>query len=244
MKRWSLRPQRPSAPPLRGFISGSFLTFAEPAAVLRLRGRFDLRSLLAYILSAQGQPMQRGLQIIRRPDEFSGYYDVNCAVAVASALADSGKDDQALPWLDYALSRDPFNSQVAVLSAQSLYRSDRPDDAIALLQRQLELTPGNPLLWDELSVLWCLAGEWSLSDEALQRSEAIAPYRYERLYKRAEALVRINQHRRALNPVERYLAANPDDPAALALLADIQAHLPAPPATNAPPQPAKKYIWE
>ena len=36
-KRWSLRPQRPSAPSLRRFISGSFLTSAEPAPLLRLR---------------------------------------------------------------------------------------------------------------------------------------------------------------------------------------------------------------
>ncbi len=206
--------------------------------------RFDLRSLLAYILSSQGQPMQRGLQIIRRPDEFYGYYDVNCAVDVASALAAAGQPDLALPWLDYALSRDPFNSQAAVLSAQSLYRADRPDDAIALLQKQLELTPDNPLLWDELSVLWCLTGEWSLSDEALHRSEAIAPYRYDRLYKRAEALVRIHQYRRALNPIERYLAANPDDPSALALHDLIRSRLPAQPAPEPAPQPAKKFIWE
>ena len=36
-KRWSLRPQRPPSPSLRRFISGSFLTSAEPAPLLRLR---------------------------------------------------------------------------------------------------------------------------------------------------------------------------------------------------------------
>lgn len=57
-KRWSLRPQRPSAPLLRRFISGSFLTSAEPAPLLRLR---PLRPPLPFLRCGAPQISLRGI---------------------------------------------------------------------------------------------------------------------------------------------------------------------------------------
>ena len=61
-KRWSLRPQCPSAPSLRRFISGSFLTSAEPAPLLRLR---PLRPPLPFL-------RRRGASILPAGDRQSG----------------------------------------------------------------------------------------------------------------------------------------------------------------------------
>ena len=76
-ERWSLRPQRPSAPPLRGFISGSFLTFAKPAAVLRLR---PLRPPLPFLRFAQTV-----VAPFRQPASVSPRLRVRCAVLLRTS---------------------------------------------------------------------------------------------------------------------------------------------------------------
>ena len=122
------------------------------------------------------------------------------------------------------------------------------DAAVAVLQGAIERNPGNPLLWEDLTVQYCLLGSWDVATECFRKSEEIAPYRYERLLKWAQAMVRLRQYSRALKPIQGYLAAMPNDPEGLEILADIQRHLPAQrePADEPAPKTkdARKFPWE
>jgi cytochrome c-type biogenesis protein CcmH/NrfG len=112
----------------------------------------------------------------------------------------------------------------------------------------IERNPDNPLLWEDLAVQYCLLGNWDIATDCFRKSEEIAPYRYERLLKWAQAMVRLRQYSRARKPIRSYLAAMPDDPEALALLAIIQEHRPeqTEPADEPEPapKPARKFPWE
>ena len=129
-----------------------------------------------------------------------------------------------------------------------MHRIEGGDSAAALLRSAIERNPDNPLLWEDLAVQYCLLGNWKIATDCFRKSEEIAPYRYERLLKWAKAMMRLRQYSRALKPIRAYLAAMPDDPEGLALLADIQKRYPAqtePPEEDAPKEKsARKFPWE
>ncbi len=200
---------------------------AIETAYARWPHRFDIRALLALIRACQDQDPAQGLELLRGPGRDSGYYDINLAIAIGRDLHDRQRFDQARAWLEYALERDPWNSEAAIALARTLARIDTSERATTLLKNAIERNPRNPLLWEELAVLYTLLGDWSTANDCYAKSEEIAPYRYERLLKWAEAMVRLRQFSRANRQVSRYLTFMPDDPDALALQKQIQAHLPA-----------------
>ena len=206
--------------------------------------RYDARSMLAFVRAMRGTGLAEGLAILDPDGERKGYFDVQYSISTAKKLAGAGEHAKAEPWLRHALERDPYNSDASIELAQSLYRQQRADEAVEALKEALARTPDNPLLWDELSVLYCLIGEWSLSDEALERSERLAPYRFHRLFRRAEALSRIRQYRRALNPIVRYLEAVPEDPEAIALHELLLSKLPKQEPADPSPVERKRMPWE
>ena len=164
------------------------------------------------------------------------------SISVGKNLNAADRHELAEMWLRHALERDPWNSDASIALSESLYQQHRSEEAAETLQAALERTPNNPLLWDELSVLYCLTGDWSLSDEAMGHSDRLAPYRFQRLYRRAEALSRLRQYRRALHPILQYLEAVPEDPEAIALLDFLHTKLPQP--APADPTPRKRMPWE
>lgn len=208
--------------------------------------RYDVRALLCFILSAQGHPFDEVLPILHAPDGHDGYFDVLYATRVASYLLEAEHPEPAQPWLRYALGRDPSNSDASILLSQALYRTDQPAEAVAALRTAIEQTPDNPLLWEELASLYCLTGEWDESNDAIAHAERIAPYRFKRLYKLADALIRLRQYRRAAKPLRQYLSAVPEDPDALVLQSILDEQLPPPPPpTNAPAStPSSKLFWQ
>lgn len=209
--------------------------------------RFDVRALLALIRTVQGQAPANGIAFIRGAHAHSGYYDVELAIGIGRALMKRDRDAEAQPWLEYALRRDQWNSDAAIALSQALYNQDQTPQAIELLQKAIERNPKNPLLWEEIASIYCLQGDFDRSARCFRKSEAIAPYRYERLLKLAQMLFRLKQYPRAKGPIERYLAAMPDDPEGLALQAKILANLPA--KIEPEPEPAedrsnRKFPWE
>ena len=153
----------------------------------------------------------------------------------------------ARPWLEYALRRDAWNSEAAIALADALHQLKEGPAAVGILQSAIERNPDNPLLWEELASHYCLLGDWDVATRCFRKSEVLAPYRYERLLKWAQAMVRLRQYARALNPITAYLAAMPGDPEGLAIEATIRSHLPAQPDVPAEPddEPAdRKYPWE
>ena len=225
-------------------------SLAEEAALAahqRWPHRFDTRALLALTRSAQGQDAETGIALLRMPGEDSGYYDVNLAIFIGRSLHEKQRFAEARPWLEYAASRDAWNSEATMALAQTLYRLDEGMDAVERLKAAIERNPRNSLLWDELAVLYTLVGNWTLAIDCFAKSEELAPHRYERLLKWAEALVRLRQYSRASRHVARYLSILPEDPEALALQAQIQQNLPAnnePAPEPSSPKPARRFPWE
>jgi len=209
--------------------------------------RYDIRALLALTRSLQGEDPLEGIEMIQGEDQDPGYYDVQMAIGVGTVLLEKQQVEAARPWLEYAVERDQWNSAAAIALAKTLYQLDESDEAVELLQQSIERNPQNPLLWEEMASLYCLIGKWSLATHCFYKSEEIAPYRYERLFKWADALVRLRQYGRAQDPIARYLAAIPDDPEALALQATIVSNLPPKPETPSEPEPkttTKRFPWE
>ena len=221
---------------------------AAAAALARWPHRFEVRARLALARALRGQPADEGLALLRGPNEDAGYYDVVQAVAVGEALLKSKQPAAARPWLEYARTRDPWNSDATLALAEALHRLEGGEAAAALLRAAIERNPDNPLLWEDLAVQYCLLGNWTIATDCFRKSEEIAPYRYERLRKWAKAMVRLRQYSRALRPIQGYLAAMPDDPEGLEILADIQKRMPAqaePPEEAAPKEKsARKFPWE
>ncbi len=223
---------------------------AETAATAALASwphRFDVRALLALIRAVEGQQAEAGIASIRGADADVGYYDVSLSIGIGKELLQRNRPADARPWLEYAMRRDAWNSEAAIALAETLHQMDEGAAAVGILQSAIERNPGNPLLWEDLAVHYCLMGDWDISTQCFRKSEEIAPYRYERLLKWARALVRLRQYSRALNPITGYLAAMPGDPEALAILAKIQSHLPAHPETPAEPDQgttSRKFPWE
>jgi tetratricopeptide (TPR) repeat protein len=209
--------------------------------------RFDIRALLALIRAEQGQAAANGIAFIRGSGSNSGYYDIDLAIGIGRELLKKKRYAEARLWLEFALRRDSWNSEAAISLADTLHHLDDGARAVEILQSAIERNPRNPLLWEEIASLYCLLGNWDTATRCFRKSEEIAPYRYERLLKWADALVRLKQYSRARGPIGQYLAAMPDDPEGLALQAQINANLP--PKPEPPPEPAadkssRKFPWE
>ena len=220
---------------------------AAAAAHAHWPHRFDARALLALCRAYQDRDAQSGIDLIRPPGEDAGYFDVGLSIAIGRNLHDAKRYDDARPWLEYALSRDEWNSQAAIALAENLHRLESGGEAVELLKAAIERNPRNPQLWEELAVLYTLFGGWSLASDCFAKSEELAPHRYERLLKWAEALFRLRQYSRAERQINRYLAAMPDNPEAIALKAQIATNLPAkrdPEEDAEPRKPSRRFPWE
>ena len=196
------------------------------AALQQWPHRFDARARVALIRAHRGQDAAAGIRLLQNGTRDWGYYDINLALAIGRDLQKQHNHAAALPWLEYAHQRDPWNSDVIVALADARHHLQESDAAMQLLTDAVKRNPRNSYLWEELAVIHCLRGELKRANECFDKSEEIAPYRYERLLKWADALVRLHQYRRARKPIQRYLYFMPDDPAALALEEIINAHLP------------------
>ncbi|MDY0149041.1 MAG: hypothetical protein RBT03_03025 [Kiritimatiellia bacterium] len=139
----------------------------------------------------------------------------------------------------------PFAWTIDWLS-EALRLLDQDQHAVGLLQDAIKRNPRNPLLWEELAVLHTLLGDWKTAFDCYTRSEELAPYRYERYLKWADAMFRLRQYRRAKIQMNRYQTYMPDDPDALELQERIDAKLPAQPESTDPDEdkPARRFLWE
>ncbi len=221
---------------------------AAKTALAHWPHRFDIRALLAYTHARVDADVDGDIALIRGPDGAdSGYYDINLAIAIGRELLEKKRVDVAKPWFEHALRRDPWNSEAAIGLAEVLHRQDRRAEAIETLQAAIERNPDNPLLWENIASIYCLVGDWETANECFRKSEEIAPYRYERLLKWADALVRLKQYARARRPINNYVAAMPEDPEGLALQAQVLANLAAkgePAAEEDEQKPSRKFPWE
>jgi len=217
---------------------------AAEAVLSQWPHRYDARALLAFVEAMDGGTLENGLSLLCPEGERCGYYDVQFAISVGKNLNGADRPESAEAWLRHALGRDPWNSGASIALSDSLYRQQRYDESVDILKAALERTPKNPLLWDELSGLYCLIDRWELSDEAMKESGRVAPYRFQRFHRRAEVLSRLHQYGRAIHAIEQYLEAVPEDPDAIALRDLILSNLPPPEPAGPPPAVRKRMPWE
>lgn len=220
---------------------------AAATAHARWPHRFEVRALLAFARVLQGQDADRAIAFLRGTNTDCGYRDITLSIGIGRELMKKRRYADARPWLEHALRRDAWNSEAAIALAETLHHLDPGDQAVGVLQDAIARNPRNPLLWEEIASLYCLRGDWEIATRCFNKSEEIAPNRYERLLKWADALVRLRQYSRAHAPLRRYLSAMPEDPEGLALLAQIETNLPQKP--DPPPEPAadknsRKFPWE
>lgn len=130
--------------------------------------------------------------------------------------------------------------------SEALRLLEQDQQAVDLLQDASKRNPRNPLLFEELAVLYTLTGDWKTASDCYRRSEELAPYRYERYLKWADAMFRLRQYRRAKIQMNRYQIYMPDDPEALELQKQIDAKLPSQPESTDPAEdkPTRRFPWE
>lgn len=140
----------------------------------------------------------------------------------------------------------PFFAGTIDWMQEALRLLEHDQEAVDLLQDAIKHNPRNPLLWEELAVLYTLSGDWKIASECYKHSEELAPYRYERYLKWAEAMFRLRQYRRAKIQLNNYQKYMPNDPEALELQKHIDAKLPAQPESPDPAEdkPARLFPWE
>ncbi|MDR0994307.1 MAG: tetratricopeptide repeat protein [Verrucomicrobiota bacterium] len=194
------------------------------------------------------QDMEEGQDLIINGDEDCGYYDISTALFLGQALKHRDRAVQAIPWLHSALRRDIWNSESSIALAEAYAQAGDNEKSIETLQAAIERNPRNPLLWENLASLHCLFGNWTMATICFRKAEELAPYRYERLLKWADALARLKQFDRAQRRIDQYLVSVPYDPEALALKAHIQSNLPAQRSSSSPVPVEKaeprRFPWE
>ena len=175
-------------------------------------------------------------------------WNSDAAIALAEAAHQIEGAAHTLRHALRSIPRDPeplLPYAIATLE-QAVLQIEESPQSVDILQQAIRRNPRNPFLWMELASLYCLQGDWEIATECFEKSEELAPHRYERLLKWADALVRLRQYGRAYDPIRRYLAAFPDDPEGLALLAQIQTNRPSKflPPPEPKEKPSGKFPWE
>jgi hypothetical protein len=77
--------------------------------------RFEIRGLLAMVRAYQGEGTPGAIALIRGPaGSDHGYFDVEQALAIGRGPLRQKGQAAVRPWFEYALERDPWNSEAAI----------------------------------------------------------------------------------------------------------------------------------
>ena len=129
---------------------------------------------------------------------------------LAVALAQQGKNREAIPFLDQSLAINPRMPDALFARAQLLLAAGRPADALADIQRGLPLVPANPaMLMAEANALSEL-GRFEAAVQSFDRALALAPANPEALNNRGNALRQLGRLAAALESYEQALRLKPD----------------------------------
>jgi tetratricopeptide (TPR) repeat protein len=85
----------------------------------------------------------------------------------------SGNPEFAQQILARAMAAYPESPLMLGLKGKYLFGEGQQDDGIALLQKALEIQPGNLALWKDLQMLSALAGDVNLNAHARENAERI-----------------------------------------------------------------------
>jgi len=130
------------------------------------------------------------------------------AVTYGKALADEGRDEQALPVLQQAMDLDPAHA--AYQLALVLERLNRPQEAIPLLKRTVDAEPGNAEALTNLGLALCLTQKPKDAVPVLQRAISLAPDSVEAHQNLAAADIQLSQIDDAIVQLRAALKLSPD----------------------------------
>lgn len=108
--------------------------------------RADVRALLGLVRALRGQDARDGIAFLHGGRD-NGYQDIDLAIAIARELLLHARAAEARPWLDYALSRDSWNSEAIILMAEVVYQLEDRNRAFARLVQEMETNPRRHLPW-------------------------------------------------------------------------------------------------
>jgi hypothetical protein len=120
---------------------------AAETAYARWPHRFDTRALLALVRTCLGRDARDSLALLCEAPGSCGYGDIHAAVAIGRELLVMNRPADARPFLDYALQRDPWNSDAAIALAKSLHLLDGINRRAALQWRNYSQRPNPPYTW-------------------------------------------------------------------------------------------------
>ena len=153
-------------------------------------------------------------------------FDASAALAIGTFLRECGRPNLALPWFRFVLERNPGDADAALLAAVTLRDLEALQESIDTLEATVERLPSDPVLWEELGLMYCYLRRHEESDDAFERAATLAPYHYDRFYRRAWALEEIAEHVRAYRTLQQYLELAPPDAKGERLRLDIIPSLP------------------
>jgi tetratricopeptide (TPR) repeat protein len=137
------------------------------------------------------------------------------------ACAGKGDSKQALTAFQQALKISPNNVAALAGAAQIKYEADSRG-AVPLLNRLLELRPGDPTAHAMLAVLAYRKGDCSAALPHFDKAGQLLDSQLDALHAYATCLVRLKRLADAAAVFQRVLALRPDDPRERHLLASIQ----------------------
>ena len=134
-----------------------------------------------------------------------------------------GNLEESLSVLDDLLARQPNHAEAIGIKGQVLAASQRPLEAVGLLQRATELDPSLDWVWFSLGDTRRQLGQYEAALAAFDRALEQTPDDVETLAWKGDVLLTLGRYPEALDVLERALARNHDDVFALGTKAQVLA---------------------
>jgi protein O-GlcNAc transferase len=138
--------------------------------------------------------------------------NAHIVLAVGSALAESGLDEQAVPVLEDAVKADAHSAPAAYQLGLVLQRVNRVQDAIVYLTQAVDAEPDNADALTNLGMAYSQLHQATKGIPFLQRSISIAPQNAIAHQNLAAAYIQLNQIDEAIVELKAALKLTPDSP--------------------------------
>jgi protein O-GlcNAc transferase len=141
--------------------------------------------------------------------------DAAVHTALAIALRQAGRSDDAATRLKLAIARHPDDATALLELGHLLVSMDRHDEAVDVLLRGIEIAPTMPQMPIQLGYAHLSRGDCDKAKGAFARALDISPSSHDALFGMAKAHQEVGENEQAAAWFRRYLAERPDDSGAL-----------------------------
>jgi predicted O-linked N-acetylglucosamine transferase (SPINDLY family) len=137
--------------------------------------------------------------------------DKNSLIAQTTRLLATGQFTQAETVVHQLLNQFPHDVQVLYLQSILLFNQGRVSDALASMERVVQMSPSNDAYWNNFSGMLIHAGLPERAVAAAEQSMRLNPASGEPLYNLGTALQMRGNHVKAADVLARAVAFNPND---------------------------------